>query len=377
MEYLFASHPSWGKKRSRGSKKRHARLVSELRRNPTMIGGVTNYLEMIAPVVVGGVLAGGVHFFLNAGPGQLGLKVNEIVDKIPLIGEPITTYIPNTFQGAVFGSVLGFAAAQTEGKVRVYLNTTAGLLLAAGAFLDTLNFASAAYGGAAGGEADVLEEELIAADPLGALALDNMGALALDNMGALALDNMGALALDNFGDGMAYETAPLAAQEYGQATLGDAYYSGADFSVEEGQALLNGQRGWGRRFGRPTRRTKKTAGSASHMAGIRGHRWGWLIKMIGFQRAAAIASMPPKRRLNVLKALRQGAIQGFQRATLLDRARAVEAATPPIEELVAKTSSAGAPPIGPQGPSGPSCPTGASVSDLGYAYGDPAVFMGE
>jgi len=366
-----AAKRGWETRRSRAAGNPWGKKRRGARRNPTVIAGVTNYFEMITPVVVGGALAGGVHFFLNAGPGQLGLKVNELVDRVPFIGVPITTYIPNTFQGAVFGSALGFIATRTRGKTRTYLNTTAGLLVAAGAFLDTLNFASAAYGG--GGENGDLGA--LALDNMGALALDNMGALALDNMGALALDNMGALALDNFGDGMAYETAPLAAQEYGQATLGDAYYSGADFSVEEGQALLNGSQGWMRRFGRPTRRTKKEAGSASHMAGMRGHRWGWLIKMVGYSRAAAIASMPPKKRLRVLKALRQGAIQGFQRATLLDRARAVEAATPPIEELVAKTSAAGTGQVGPGGPCGPMGAAGSS--DLGYAYGDPAVFMGE
>jgi len=365
-----AAKKGWETRRRAAGNPRHSRSAL---RNPTMIRGFTNYLEMITPVVVGGALAGGVHFFLNAGPGQLGLKVNELVDRIPFIGVPITTYIPNTFQGAVFGGALGIVAARTRGKTRTYLNTTAGLLVAAGAFLDTLNFASAAYGGGNGGENGDLGA--LALDNMGALALDNMGALALDNMGALALDNMGALALDNFGDGMAYETAPLAAQEYGQATLGDAYYSGADFSVEEGQALLNGSQGWMHRFGRPTRRTKKEAGSASHMAGMRGHRWGWLIKMVGYNRAASIASMAPKKRLRVLKALRQGAIQGFQRATLLDRARAVEAATPPIEELVAKTSAAGSGQVGPGGPCGPMGAAGAS--DLGYAYGDPAVFMGE
>jgi hypothetical protein len=96
-----------------------------------------------------------------------------------------------------------------------------------------------------------------------------------------------------------------------------------------------------------------------------------LIKMIGFRRAAAIAAMKPKKRLKVLKAMRSGAIKGFQQATLQARARAVQATTAPIEELVAKTSSAGVAPVAPQGAGGPCGPGG-----LELAYGDPALFMG-
>ena len=81
--------------------------------------------------------------------------------------------------------------------------------------------------------------------------------------------------------------------------------------------------------------------------------------------------MKPKQRLSVIKSLRAGAIKGYQQATLEQRARAVQAATPSVEELVAKTSAAGHGQIAPQGAGGPCGPGG-----LELAYGDPALFMG-
>ena len=315
------------------------------------------------PIVVAGAAAGGIHAFANFGRFDLSGKINEVVLKVPYLGEKIVANIPNTFQGLLVSTALGLVAAKTKGDVRKYLGLTSVAVLTVGAAMDAYNFAAARQASMAA-ESDDLD--------LGALALDNMGGLALDNMGALALDNMGGLALDNFGDGMAYETAPLAGEQlYGQATLGDAYYSGADFSLGEGQALLNGSQVWVHKFGRPSRRTKRAAGSASHMAGVPGHRWGWLIKMVGFRRTGAIAAMKPKQRLRVLKSMRAGAIKGYQQATLEQRARAVQAATPSIEELVAKTSAAGHGQIAPQGAGGPCGPGG-----LELAYGDPALFMG-
>jgi len=331
-------------------------------RNPSFgnLGGwFTGYA---LPIAVAGAAAGGIHAFANFGKFDISNKINDLVIKVPVLGEKIVQYGPNTFQGLLAGAALGLVATKTKGDVRKYLGLTSVAVLSVGAAMDAYNMMAARMASSAA----------VSDEDLGALALDNFGGIALDNMGALALDNMGGIALDNLGDGMAYETAPLAGEHlYGQATLGDAYYSGADFSLGEGQALLNGSQVWTHKFGRPATRTKRAAGSASHLAGVRGHRWGWLIKLIGFQRAGSIAAMKPKQRLSTIKALRAGAIKGYQRATLEQRARAVQAATPSVEELVAKTSSAGHGQIAPQGAGGPCGPGG-----LELAYGDPALFMG-
>lgn len=135
------------------------------------------------------------------------------------------------------------------------------------------------------------------------------------DLGALALDNYGALALDNYGDGMAYQLGALALKnagaEFSQSSLADAYYSGADFSLGEGQALLNGKHGYMRRFGRPAHRVARHGGSTqgpSHMAGKPGHRWGWLVKMLGWEAASQVARQSPSQRIKTIAALRANAL---------------------------------------------------------------------
>ena len=44
------------------------------------------------------------------------------------------------------------------------------------------------------------------------------------------------------------------------------------------------------------------------MAGRRGHRWAWLVKLIGFDRTARLATMPPKKRCAIIAKLRREAM---------------------------------------------------------------------
>ncbi len=101
------------------------------------------------------------------------------------------------------------------------------------------------------------------------------------------------------------------AGDYMTAGLGDAYYSGADFSGEEAAAILAGPRAFRRRFGRPAQRMRRSSGRlrpVSQMANKHGHRWGWLIKLIGFSKMQQIAALPPQQRQQVIAQLRQQAV---------------------------------------------------------------------
>lgn len=327
----------------------------------------------IAPVVVGAAIGGGAHAVASA----MGVTDTLIdgIDGLPVVGEwlgskqlpffdqSMTELLPYSIQGSVVFLATGLLAGLAPvGFARNLLVTTGASALAFGGGIDAFNFVSGRMAGS--GEEDALqalEEEI-----------DNMGGLALDNassLGGLALDNMGGLALDNFGDGFAYHTAPLqAAQnagEFEQCSYADAYYSGADFSGEEGQALLNGPRAFFGRFGKPTRRIGGAdKGKASHLAGRRGHRWGWLVRMCGWPKAQQIASLAPADRLRVIKAMRQGAMEAYQQASLLDTAVAVEASTLPTPELV---PAAGTVASAPEAPGGP-------VGAMGASYGAPFMF---
>lgn len=131
----------------------------------------------------------------------------------------------------------------------------------------------------------------------------------------------------DYSDGMAYMLAPLTASNsnlYGeinhcaqQGMAGDAAYSGADFSVHEGQALVNGPQAFVDRFGMAPIRVNNMGGqvgAASHLAGREGWRWAWLIKMIGFENAQKLAALPAAKRLIVLKQMKEKALSAYQSA---------------------------------------------------------------
>jgi len=121
-----------------------------------------------------------------------------------------------------------------------------------------------------------------------------------------------------FGDGTAYDLVPTMAGvefdlsglavDYGDASEADAYYSGVDFDTYEGSALMAGPRGWRRAFPISKRAFRSKGGGASRHAGQRGHRWGWLIKLVGFENAQKIAAMPPQKRIALIKEIRAGAL---------------------------------------------------------------------
>lgn len=157
---------------------------------------------------------------------------------------------------------------------------------------------------------------------LGAVALENpgFGAVALENpgmFGAVALENPGM-----FGDGMAYQLSPVGfgfdgevsalQNAYGRASAADAYYSGPDFDSAEGEALLSGAGEFGRAAGPVPRLAAGQRKHHSEFAGRRFHRWGWLIKLVGFQNAQQIAALPPEERLKVIDSLRKQALQTYQ-----------------------------------------------------------------
>ena len=145
-------------------------------------------------------------------------------------------------------------------------------------------------------------------------AIDNDG-MVYGDVAYGAIDNQGTV----YGDvayggvmgapGMDYGT--MCASEYADAAAADAEESGADFSEEEGQALMDGPLAWLRRFGRPPRRMTGIRGRKSRHAGRAGHRWGWLIKLVGMEKAAQIAALSPEKRLKVIAALRKQAIESL------------------------------------------------------------------
>jgi len=306
--------------------------------------GVTSYVTGYAvPVVVTGGVAGGAHGLLAC----YGVtdKLSSCAGKVPLVGTFVEERLPFTLQGLVVGTALAAVAPMLGTTVGKYAALTGGAALVFGAGIDTFNFAMARCV-----EAEVDAAASLEAD-LGALAL---GGLALDNtstLAGLAVENTSAL-----GD-LALTNGALDSDDlYGQASFADAHYCGADFSVEEGQALLNGKSSWTSMFGTPSvRMSSRPVLGASHLAGKPGHRWGWLIRLVGFERACAICALPPQKRVQMIAKLRQAAITAFQAQQAKE---AVHAETPLGDDLPAAGSVA-------EGAEGAT-----------NYLGDPALFMG-
>ena len=127
------------------------------------------------------------------------------------------------------------------------------------------------------------------------------------------LDDLDGLYEDGYietGDGGAYDVLPLASGTadlgYSGASLVDAHVSPADLSVDEGETALAGPYQWRRRFGPPPHSIRR--GGYSSMVNQPGHRFGWLIKLIGFPRFQKIAALDPAKRLALIATLRQQAI---------------------------------------------------------------------
>jgi hypothetical protein len=111
----------------------------------------------------------------------------------------------------------------------------------------------------------------------------------------------------------------------------------------EGQAAVAGENAWNQKFGSPPVRISPMGGAqgdASHLAGRQGHRWGWLIKMVGFNQFQKMAALPPAQRLNVIQRVRKAAADSFKREMAAANAGSAEAQENP--SLFGNLGAAGA-----------------------------------
>jgi hypothetical protein len=105
-------------------------------------------------------------------------------------------------------------------------------------------------------------------------------------------------------------------QSYADAKQADAAVCGADFSAQEGQALMEGPAAMASIAPAPSiaQGHRRQDGAYSRFAGQPMHRWGWLIKAVGLARAQQIASLRPADRLKVIAALRKQAMAAVDAA---------------------------------------------------------------
>jgi hypothetical protein len=249
-----------------------------------VIGGVA---PIVAPMLVGGIAAIGLYYANEyaqdtTGGGEWGDYARSM--SVPLVGGGLALALIKTRLGNFQGSgVLAAGLATVAGGIWF-----SNMFLGAGAEA-TEDLGAWAYTGGA-----------LNNNPYGAWAytggaLNNPGGNIMaqapggdfESAGTAGAHGYGALALRLPSNG-ADEA------EYGAAENGDALYVD-DMSEEEVSSLVKGPHAWWTRFGRPAKLMRRQRGAVSHLAGRRGHRFGWLIKLLGFQGAAQVAANPNRR----------------------------------------------------------------------------------
>lgn len=245
--------------------------------------------------------------------------VENLVSKIPVIGKKVAPYTQPAIVAMVGGA--GNALAMRSVGAIPYADkvfghafgyTVMGLALAGiSAFLPvgTETKKALALSFAAGGGA-------INAFQLASNMFD-LNAVAAANKLTMGVADEAVIDAAGLGDGMYYEVEPLSGvvadiSGYEDAEYGDAAAAPADLSPQEGQAAMMGQGAYIRKFGAPPRRVYGVQQGYSQHAGKLGHRWGWLIKSLGFERFSKLAAMPPHQRRKLIAQMKAAAIQAAQ-----------------------------------------------------------------
>lgn len=287
------------------------------RKNPSLAGfldGAKQFGRDAFSVqgILGAAIIGVAHGFVAPRVDAfLTEKAPSRVD-VPVLGSVGLNNLSFTATGAVAGASLG-GLGYAFGRPALGLGLGA-LAFASGIVLDVVSLVlgkDAEAGSAAEDEASDMGEifnrgveygELYDAVSGGPVTY---GDVALD--GSVA-PGYGGIVEDGAVVGGGYGTLH---SEYADAMAGDAQYSGPDFSAAEGQALMDGSTAWFSKFGRSPVRASSIRGTSSRHAGRAGHRWGWLIKLVGMEKAAQIAALPPERRLAVIASLRKQAVDSL------------------------------------------------------------------
>ena len=287
-----------------------------LRRAEQFIGRIP-VVRTVAPAVIPIALGAGVYYVHQlAEPYVMPLvtKVGGMVAQVPVIGKAVPFLLskPYTMTGLVASGALALMS-RYDLISRQDAAMIGGTAIAMGVGLDLSlkPFAEAAVAVAA-----------VDTDIIGNTA----GSFADES--TMQGVHMGAV---QYGDGGQYiigaPTQDLGglASDYNDASMGDSYVSGEDMHDEESSAAVAGDRYFFNKFGQSPRRITGKQSIYSRHAGRRGHRWAWLIKMIGFANFQKIAALPPHQRRQVIARLRRKAM-----ASVPSQIAAVQASQPSL-----------------------------------------------
>ena len=282
-----------------------------LSRAEQFVGGIP-VVRTIAPAIIPIALGAGVYYVHQlAEPYVMPLvtKVGGVVAKIPVVGKAVPFLLskPYTMTGLVAAGALGLLH-RYDLISRQDAAMIGGTAIAMGVGLDLSlkPFAEAAM---------AVQEQVAAVDPAAAqeeIAVDSAGMAGI-HMGGVHLSGL--------------------ASDYADAHFGDAYMCGEDLHPEECAAAIAGQRYFFNKFGKSPQRITGKQSIYSRHAGRQGHRFGWLIKMVGFANFQKIAALPPHQRRQVIARLRKKAMASVPQAVAAAQAAqpALVSASLPID----------------------------------------------
>lgn len=255
--------------------------------------------------------------------------LNKFVGKIPVIGSTAKKFLAPLTIGAGaaalhYGAVAGLQryAPGVAARIAPVQFTVTGSIVAAvlgmGGKIPVLKKLSAKTRNQLSAGALILGAGLDTYRMLTRRAGDLGAEVSLYDYGdEVALYDYSGLGVD-LGDGGAYDVVPLAGLGvdlgsghggYAEvAEFGDAYHAPLDFTVQEGEAMLAGPGAYMAAFGPCPVIRSRSGGLVSPIAGRPGHRWGWLIKLVGWDKAQQIAALPPAQRTQVIANMKSQAL---------------------------------------------------------------------
>lgn len=147
-----------------------------------------------------------------------------------------------------------------------------------------------------------------------------------------------------FGDGGFYtlggHTRPfesvgrVISAQYSDAKAADALHTTEDLTASEIDAALRGGSSWVDRFPFISRQQNSTGGCSRHAAQA-GHRWAWLVQMIGFENFRKLAASSPETRKAYIRQVRVKALEALRALKI------AEGATPPATVIAGKGNDYG------------------------------------
>jgi hypothetical protein len=268
-------------------------LVSKVQSKVAQFPIVKHVAFAVTPIALGA----GVYYVHRALEPYISDALNSTVGQVPVLKE--TLRFPYTSTGVVAGLVLGYLAKKNYVSGQS-ASIVAGSAITVGMAMDLFMRPVAETA------VSVVAQEPIAKKPI-AYEPEAFSGYGDGGQYIIGRDST-ALGSSHMGELIHQDTFIHMNGMYGDASMADAKMCTCHMTPDEVSATKAGKAFFFQKFGMPSNNLNKSQSIYSKYAGKHGHRYGWCIKMIGFENFQKIASLPEKQREIVISQLQQQAI---------------------------------------------------------------------